>query len=235
MITRTSKRGYTVVKLEFIDARTEMINITANKDMMIAGENGASVNIKAGETFKAVRAGSLGPDMWYVVRQVSGEKKCSCPAMKPCKHEKLVASKAVAKVVAAMPVVEASAPTLEEIAEIVAEVEPLVAPKRKKVYSNTRCCEVWSDTREPVDPDAYDGAIADGLGISVAQLREEREKEDSEFAEQQAKEPAVVGYVGGYCMAPGLEEKLREIARVDALVASTSLTSERRQGWSLLK
>jgi hypothetical protein len=66
--------------------------MTARKDMLVEGTNGASVSIKAGEKFTIVRAGSLGPDMFYIVRNITGEKKCSCLATKPCLHEIYVAT-----------------------------------------------------------------------------------------------------------------------------------------------
>lgn len=80
-------RGFVAIKVDYIAAATTRIACVANKDMTIKGVNGASVTIKEGEAFWLVRAGSLGADMFYVVREVSGEKKCSCPANKPCKHE----------------------------------------------------------------------------------------------------------------------------------------------------
>lgn len=79
-------RGYVAVNFSF-DSRTDKVECVARQDMVIEGENGASVSLKKGEKFTAVRAGSLGENMWYIVRQVSGAKKCSCPATKPCKHE----------------------------------------------------------------------------------------------------------------------------------------------------
>lgn len=80
-------RGYTAVKLEYIDPRAEKLTFTAKKDIFIEGANGASVTIKAGEKFYAVRASSLGPNMFYIVRCVPGVKKCSCPSCKVCVHE----------------------------------------------------------------------------------------------------------------------------------------------------
>lgn len=85
-------RGYTAVKLEYIDPRAEKLTFTAKKDFTIEGENGASVTIKAGEKFYAVRASSLGPNMFYIVRCVPGIKKCSCASTKPCVHEKCVST-----------------------------------------------------------------------------------------------------------------------------------------------
>lgn len=79
-------RGYVAVQMSF-DARTDKVEMTARQDMTIEGTNGASIRLSKGEKFTAVRAGSLGPDMWYIVRHVSGAKKCSCPATKPCVHE----------------------------------------------------------------------------------------------------------------------------------------------------
>ena len=84
-----TNRGYVVVNFSF-DANTDKVLCTANKDMVIESVNGASVSLKKGEKFYAVRSDSLGENMWYIVRFVSGEKKCSCPANKPCKHEKKV-------------------------------------------------------------------------------------------------------------------------------------------------
>lgn len=85
-------RGYTAVKLEYIDQRAEKLTFTAKKDIFIEGENGASVTIKAGEKFYAVRASSLGPNMFYIVRCVPGVKKCSCPSCKVCVHEQHVST-----------------------------------------------------------------------------------------------------------------------------------------------
>ncbi len=79
-------RGYVAVNLSF-HINTDKVLCTANKAMVITGEYGASISLKKGEKFYAVRAGSLGENMWYIVRMVSGEKKCSCPANKPCVHE----------------------------------------------------------------------------------------------------------------------------------------------------
>jgi hypothetical protein len=92
-------RGYVAVNFSF-DTRTDKVECTANKDMTITGENGAQVQLKAGETFTAVRAASLGENMWYIVKHVNGQKKCSCPATKPCRHEKLVVASRVVKCVA---------------------------------------------------------------------------------------------------------------------------------------
>ena len=92
MATATTLRGYTTVTIEFVDPRTNKLEMTARQDMTIPGQNGASVTIKAGEHFTAVRSESQGENQWYLVRHVSGCKKCSCPAKKPCKHEKLVAA-----------------------------------------------------------------------------------------------------------------------------------------------
>lgn len=92
MITQSTKRGYFAVNMSFA-AQTNKVTMTANKDMTINGENGASVTLRQGEKFTVVRAASLGENMFYIVRNVSGCKKCSCAAMKPCRHEKLVASK----------------------------------------------------------------------------------------------------------------------------------------------
>jgi hypothetical protein len=98
-----TKRGYVAVNFSF-DSRTDKVECVARKDMVITGENGASISLKAGEKFTAVRASSLGENMWYIVRQLSGAKKCSCPAIKPCKHEKLVTSAKVASPVVSLPV-----------------------------------------------------------------------------------------------------------------------------------
>lgn len=90
MITQATKRGYVAVSMSFASGTTK-VSMTAKKDMTVEGENGASVTLKAGEKFTVVRAASLGENMWYIVRDVIGEKKCTCAAMKPCRHEKLVA------------------------------------------------------------------------------------------------------------------------------------------------
>lgn len=79
-------RGYVAVNFSF-DSRTDKVECVARQDMVIEGENGASVSLKKGEKFTAVRASSLGPDKWYIVRQVSGQKKCSCASTRVCKHE----------------------------------------------------------------------------------------------------------------------------------------------------
>lgn len=79
-------RGYVAVNFS-LDARTDKVECVARQDMTIEGKNGASISLSKGEKFTAVRAASLGANMWYIVRDVFGEKKCSCPAMKPCKHE----------------------------------------------------------------------------------------------------------------------------------------------------
>lgn len=79
-------RGYVAVNFSF-DSRTDKVECVARQDMVIEGENGASVSLKKGEKFTAVRASSLGENMWYIVRQVSGQKKCSCASTRPCKHE----------------------------------------------------------------------------------------------------------------------------------------------------
>ena len=92
-------RGYTAIRIEHIDPRAEKLTFTAKKDINIEGINGASVNIKAGEKFYAVRATSLGDNMFYIVREVVGVKKCSCPAMCVCKHEKLIAAYKATKIV----------------------------------------------------------------------------------------------------------------------------------------
>jgi ribosomal protein L14E/L6E/L27E len=121
-------RGYVAVNFSF-DARTDKVTCTARKDMTITGENGASVTLKAGEKFTAVRAASLGENMWYIVRQVSGVKKCSCPATKPCKHEKLVAASKVATPVESM--------TIRPI-EKATEAEAIVAaPKFENGFKHT--------------------------------------------------------------------------------------------------
>jgi len=86
----TDQTKYTAVKCDFIAPQTKMLQCTARQDMTIQGQNGASVTLKQGEKFTLVRSDSLGDGWFYVVRQVSGEKKCSCPSHKPCKHEKAV-------------------------------------------------------------------------------------------------------------------------------------------------
>ena len=86
----TAKRGYVAIEVRFA-GETQRIACVAKVDMHITGTNGASVEIKPGEAYTLVRSESLskelGKTMFYIVRQVSGEKKCSCPAMKPCRHE----------------------------------------------------------------------------------------------------------------------------------------------------
>jgi hypothetical protein len=86
--TRLSTHPYTAVKIELVPSGIQTLNITAKKSFTIPGQNGGSVTIEAGERFTVVRSASLGADMWYIVRHVPGVKRCSCPATKPCKHEK---------------------------------------------------------------------------------------------------------------------------------------------------
>lgn len=85
------KRGYVAVHVDYISESAQRIACVANKDMTITGEYGATASLKAGEAFYLVRSDSLskrlGKAMFYIVRDVIGEKKCSCPANKPCKHE----------------------------------------------------------------------------------------------------------------------------------------------------
>ena len=86
-------RGYVAFEMKHIAPSIDMVTMTANKSFSVLGANGAHATIWEGEKFTAVRAGSLGPDMWYIVRNVTGTKKCSCPANKPCKHEIAVQAK----------------------------------------------------------------------------------------------------------------------------------------------
>jgi hypothetical protein len=78
---------YVIVYLDYVAPETTILPCTANRDMEIAGENGAVVHLRAGEAFDLVRSDSV-ENGWYIVRHVSGEKRCSCPATKPCSHEK---------------------------------------------------------------------------------------------------------------------------------------------------
>lgn len=80
------KRGYVAVNMR-IDPRNGKIEITACQDMTIEGANGASMTLKKGEKFVAVRAASLGKNMWYIVCSVTGFKKCTYSVTKPCAHE----------------------------------------------------------------------------------------------------------------------------------------------------
>src|SRR5258707_4510476 len=93
----STTKKYTAVKCDFIALETKMLQCTANKDLVIEGENGATIELKKGERFTLVRSDSLGDGWFYIVRQAHGEKKCSCPATKPCKHEKLAAAVSVAR------------------------------------------------------------------------------------------------------------------------------------------
>jgi hypothetical protein len=92
MTTAKTTRGYTAIRIEHIDPRAERLTFTAKKDINIEGVNGASVSIKTGEKFYAVRAASLGNNMFYIVRNVVGAKKCSCPSKTRCVHEVHVAT-----------------------------------------------------------------------------------------------------------------------------------------------
>lgn len=83
----SAPRGYVAVHVDYIAATTTRIACVARQAMTITGVNGASVELKAGEAFTLVRSESLGANMFYIVREVVGEKRCSCPANKPCKHE----------------------------------------------------------------------------------------------------------------------------------------------------
>jgi len=116
-------RGYVAVNFSF-DSRTDKVAMTARKDMTIKGENGAVVTLKQGEKFTAVRAASLGENMWYIVRDVTGEKKCSCAATKPCRHEKLVAAAKVAQSQDKLPV----QPVVSKIVDISKRRDMLSAP-----------------------------------------------------------------------------------------------------------
>lgn len=83
---RKTAMPYVIVYLDYIAPETTILPCTANKDMDVHGENGAVVHLKAGEAFDLVRSQSV-PNGWYIVRHVSGEKRCSCPSRKPCGHE----------------------------------------------------------------------------------------------------------------------------------------------------
>lgn len=80
-------RGYVAIQCDYVSAATTRIACVAKCDMTIEGTNGASVDLKAGEAFWLVRSESLGENMFYIVREEIGVKRCSCPANKPCKHE----------------------------------------------------------------------------------------------------------------------------------------------------
>lgn len=83
----SAPRGYVAIQCDYIAAKTARIACVAKCDMEIKGANGATVSLKAGEAFHLVRSESLGDNWFYIVREVTGEKRCSCPANKPCKHE----------------------------------------------------------------------------------------------------------------------------------------------------
>jgi hypothetical protein len=87
---RKTAMPYIIIYLDYIAPETKLLPCKANKDMTITGENGAIVHLRAGEAFDLVRSDSV-ENGWYIVRHVSGEKRCSCPATKPCIHEKAVA------------------------------------------------------------------------------------------------------------------------------------------------
>ena len=88
----TTTRGYVAVNLS-LAPQTDKMEYIANGDMVIEGTNGAIVTLKKGEHFFVVRAGSLGPNMFYLMKQdVKGVKKCSCASTRPCVHEIYVAT-----------------------------------------------------------------------------------------------------------------------------------------------
>ena len=128
-------RGYTAIRIEHIDPRAERLTFTAKKDINIEGVNGASVNIKAGEKFYAVRATSLGDNMFYIVRvAVVGAKKCSCPSTTRCVHEiHVVTGKPLAELKAE---VEAKAKARAKSRKAVKVVQqPVVKPVAEVVVS----------------------------------------------------------------------------------------------------
>lgn len=113
--------AYTAVYMPYIKNATpnSIIRCQAKEDRKIEGVNGASVELKAGEWFYLAASDSLGADMYYIVREVSGAKKCSCPARKPCKHEIKVAAKRQASM-AVQPVLEPVV-VVQEAEQIIAE------------------------------------------------------------------------------------------------------------------
>lgn len=92
-ITTSTPRGYVAIRVDFLSPETQSLRCTACKDKHYVGTEGTFVDIKAGEVFYLVRAASLGADMFYIVRLVTGQKRCSCAGNRPCKHELFVASK----------------------------------------------------------------------------------------------------------------------------------------------
>lgn len=151
-------RGYTAIKLEYIDPRAEKVTFTAKKDIFIEGTNGASVTIKSGERFYAVRAASLGENMFYIVRCVPGVKKCSCPSCKVCKHEKLVAT---------------GRPLAELKTEVEAKAKERAKSRKAKVAKSAKVVEKSAqEVVSPVDPiplkrDMLDAPLTSNRGFQM--------------------------------------------------------------------
>lgn len=135
----TSSRGYIAFEMRYIGSSIDSVAMTALKTFTVAGENGASVTIEAGEKFHAVRASSLGQDKWYIVRNVTGMKRCTCVSHKPCVHENHIT-------------------TGRTLADLKAEVSARAA--KRKASKKTIA---WSDTGETVTPESYDRDIAAAL------------------------------------------------------------------------
>lgn len=154
MTTAKTTRGYTAIRIDHIDPRAERLTFTAKKDIFIEGVNGASVNIKAGEKFYAVRAASLGDNMFYIVREVIGVKKCSCPSVKQCKHEKLIVAHKAAKV--SQQHVEKTAPALVVVSPVPAKVEPAYTMSAEKLAMLTAASQDSAEqtviVEEPAEP-----------------------------------------------------------------------------------
>jgi len=84
---------------------------------------------------------------------------CGCPSRKPCKHAEIVRS--------------FWAKIYKSNAEKVAQKQ-----EREQVYDKDRCTAIYADTREVVDVESYDQGIADSLGVSVEELRDQRKVVD---------------------------------------------------------
>jgi len=123
----------------------------------------------------------------YCTTLIEGKASgCSCPAHKPCYHmtqlETRELERKAAEVVAIVeeaPVVEM--PTQEVVVatpvavveyrmsdavreKLAATAKPVVEPvaERKQYYSPNMCCNIWADTREPVEGQVVDGKIWGG-------------------------------------------------------------------------
>ena len=146
-------RGYVAVNFSF-DSRTDKVECVARQDMVITGENGASVSLSKGEKFTAVRAGSLGKNMWYIVRRVSGAKKCSCPAAKPCVHEIHVA-------------------TGRPLAELRAEVEARAEARKSAKSRKSKVSQVVAEKVAEASQLATTGTVVNHVASKIAKSNEQ--------------------------------------------------------------